>query len=504
MSANLKLGLKQNWKQFTILVIVNAFVGGMVGLERSIFPQFAEDIFGVSSNAAILSFITAFGITKALTNYFTGRLANKYGRKNLLIAGWIFALPIPFLLIYADNWNFVIFANMLLGISQGLTWSSTVVMKIDLVGEKDRGFAMGLNEFAGYLAVGVVAFLSGLVAHKYGITPYPFYIGVIISIVGLVLSVVFVKDTRTFVNTEAADDYTIPMKNIFLETTFKNKTLSAVTQAGLINNLNDGMIWGLLPILLLSFNYETANVGIITAIYPTVWGIGQLFTGKMSDSYSKKTMLFWGMLLQGLAILCLPFSTNFILLAVISAILGLGTALVYPTFLSTIAQAVGPKQRAESIGTFRLWRDLGYAFGAILSGLVADMFGLNAAIILIAIITILSAVVIQFRMPQNIKAPKACTDIPEVLLAFDKKEKIQILDVRSKEEFENAHIPNAIHVSLSDFQEHLSKLDKSYHYITVCDKGGGRSAEGANLLKHNGFKATWLCGGTSVWLSTVI
>ena len=377
-------------------------------------------------------------------------------------------------------------------------------MKIDLVGEKDRGFAMGLNEFAGYLAVGVVAFLSGLVAHKYGITPYPFYIGVIISIIGLVLSVVFVKDTRSFVNTESADDHTVPMKNIFLETTFKNKTLSAVTQAGLINNLNDGMIWGLLPILLLSYNYEAANIGVITAIYPTVWGIGQLFTGKMSDIYSKKTMLFWGMLLQGIAILCLPFSTNFILLAGISAILGLGTALVYPTFLSTIAQAVGPKQRAESIGTFRLWRDLGYAFGAILSGLVADFFGLNAAIILIAIITILSAVVIQFRMPINIKAIKDCSDITEVLLAFNNKEKIQIFDVRSKEEFENAHIPNAIHVALSDLQEHLSNLDKSYHYITVCGKGGGRSAEGANLLKQNGLSATWLCGGTSAWLNSAI
>jgi MFS family permease len=348
-SENIKLGLKENWKQFTILVIVNAFVGGMIGLERSIFPQFAEEIFGIASRTAILSFITAFGITKALTNYFTGRLANKFGRKNLLLFGWIIALPIPFLLMNATSWSVVIFANILLGISQGLTWSSTVVMKIDLVGEKDRGFAMGLNEFAGYLAVGIVAFLSGFVAHKYGITPYPFYIGIFISIIGFLLTLIWVKDTRVFVHKETSTDNSKQLDNIFFETTFKNKILSSVTQAGLVNNLNDGMIWGLLPIILLSMHYNAENIGIVTAIYPTVWGIGQLLTGKMSDIYSKKSMLFWGMLLQGFAIILIPISTNFAMLSIISAFLGLGTALVYPTFLSTIAQATSPKQRAESI-----------------------------------------------------------------------------------------------------------------------------------------------------------
>jgi MFS family permease len=402
MSEDIKLGLRENWKQFTLLVIVNAFVGGMIGMERTIFPQFAEVEFGVASKTAILSFITAFGITKAIANYYTGRLANRFGRRNLLLLGWLIAIPIPFMLIYAPSWGFVIFANVLLGASQGLTWSSTVVMKIDLVGEKNRGLAMGLNEFAGYFAVGIVAFFTGYIANTYGITPYPFYIGIFISIVGFVLTAIWIKDTRVFVQKENASDNTKLLDNVFWETSLKNKTLSSVTQAGLVNNLNDGMIWGLLPIVLFSLNFNNEHIGIITAIYPTVWGIGQLFTGKMSDHYSKKAMPFWGMFLQGVAILLIPLSSNFYILATISAILGLGTALVYPTFLSTIAQATSPKQRAESIGTFRLWRDLGYAFGAILSGITADVFGIQYAIYLIGALTVLSSMVIKFRMPKEI------------------------------------------------------------------------------------------------------
>jgi MFS family permease len=392
------LGLKENWKQFTILVIVNAFVGGMVGMERSIIPQFAELEFGVASKSAILSFIVAFGISKAVANYYTGRLANQLGRKNLLVIGWIIALPIPFILIYAPTWSWVIFANVLLGISQGVTWSSTVVMKIDLVGEKNRGLAMGLNEFAGYLAVGLVAFFTGYIANKYGVTPYPFYLGIALAVLGLIVSLMFVKDTRIFVQQESTTDATVAMDNVFLETTFKNKTLSAVTQAGLVNNLNDGMIWGLFPMLLLALHFDNEKIGFIVAVYPTVWGFGQLFTGKMADHYSKKAMLFWGMLLQGLAILFIPFSTDFFVLVGLSAFLGFGTALVYPTFLASIAQSTSPKQRAESIGTFRLWRDLGYAFGAIISGLLADIYGMEAAILTIAALTILSALIIQVRM----------------------------------------------------------------------------------------------------------
>lgn len=500
MTDSIKIGLKENWKQFTILVIVNAFVGGMVGMERTIFPQFAELEFGIASKTAILSFITAFGLTKAITNYFTGRLANSFGRKNLLLLGWMIALPIPLILIYATNWTWVIFANILLGMSQGLTWSSTVVMKIDLVGEKDRGFAMGLNEFAGYFAVGLVAFLSGYVADTYGITPYAFYIGIVISIIGFVLTAFGVKDTRVFVHKENATDQTAALDNVFLETTFTNKTLSSVTQAGLVNNLNDGMIWGLLPIILFSLHFDNHSIGIITAIYPTVWGIGQLFTGKMSDKYAKKSMLFWGMLLQGVAILGLPFTSNFYVLASISALLGLGTAFVYPTFLSTIAEATSPKQRAESIGTFRLWRDLGYAFGAIISGITADIFGLEYAIILIGTLTVFSSLIIKLRMPEQIKVNKECIEVEEVKKALKTKKNIQIIDVRNKEEFDQAHIPNALNISLQDLKEHMSTFDSNVQYITACGKGGGRSAEGAQLLKEFGLNAMWLCGGTNKWI----
>jgi len=395
-----KMGLKENWKQFTILVIANAFVGGMVGLERSIFPQFASTKFGLVSTTAILSFIVVFGISKAVSNYFTGRLANRFGRKKLLIAGWALALPIPFILIYADTWTWIVFSNILLGIHQGLTWSSTVVMKIDLVGPKDRGLAMGLNEFAGYLAVGLMALLTGYIAEEYGINPYPFYLGFIIAVIGLLITIFFVEETKKFMHVEQESNESQKLKNIFWETTYKNSTLGSVTQAGLVNNLNDGMIWGLLPILLLSLNYNNTNIGIIASIYPTVWGISQLVTGKLSDVLSKKGMLFWGMLLQGIAILFLPFTNSFAILIILSALLGWGTALVYPTFLSTIAQATPPQQRAEAIGTFRLWRDLGYAIGAVISGISADLFGINIAIVLIGIITILSSLVIQIRMPK--------------------------------------------------------------------------------------------------------
>ena len=399
MTDNIKLGLRENWLQFSILVVVNAFVGGMVGLERTIFPKFAESEFGIGSNTAILSFIVAFGITKAVTNYFTGKLANKWGRKNLLVLGWLFALPIPFILMNASSWNWVVFANILLGINQGLAWSSTVVMKIDLVGERNRGTAMGINEFAGYFAVGVVALLTGYIAQNYGITPYPFYLGIAISIIGLLLSFFLVRDTRAFVHKEQKSTTTGELENVFIETSFKDRTLSSITQAGLVNNLNDGMIWGLLPILLLSFNYDSKSIGIIAAIYPAVWGIGQLFTGKMADIYPKKAMLFIGMFMQGIAILLIPYFTEFYQLATISTILGLGTALVYPTFLSAIADATQPGQRAESIGIFRLWRDLGYAIGAIVSGIIADAFGIEYSVLTIGVITIISALVIKFRMP---------------------------------------------------------------------------------------------------------
>ena len=394
-----KLGLKKNLTQFVLLLVINAFVGGMVGIERTIIPQFASDNFNISSKSAILSFITAFGITKAITNYVFGQLANLLGRKKLLLIGWLFAIPVPFFLINATDWSWVIFANILLGINQGLTWSSTVNMKIDLVGEKDRGFAMGLNEFSGYLSVGITAYLSGYIANKYGLTPYPFYIGTIIAFSGLLMTLFFVRETKSFVKIESKISKSHLLENVFFETTFKNKTLSSVTQAGLVNNLNDGMIWGLLPILLLSIDLDTEQIGLIAAAYPTFWGIGQLFTGKMSDIYSKKKMLFWGMLIQGTSILFLPFIIDFEFLLSISIMIGIGTAIVYPTFLTVIAEESSPTQRAESIGVFRLWRDLGYAIGAIVSGITADFFGIKFSIILIGLITIFSSFIIKLRMP---------------------------------------------------------------------------------------------------------
>ena len=354
MKKDLELGLKENWQQFSLLVVVNAFVGGMIGLERSILPQLAESEFGVASKTAVLSFIIAFGITKAFSNYFAGRLANRIGRKNLLVTGWLFALPVPFILIYASNWNWVVFANILLGINQGLTWSSTVVMKIDLVGDKKRGLAMGINEFAGYLFVGLTAFLTGYLASRYGVRPVPFYLGIAFSVLGLALSFFFVKDTAHHVRKENQTSNLPLLQNPFWDTAFRHKSLSSVTQAGLVNNLNDGMIWGLLPLLLFAKNFDNAEIGILTAVYPTVWGVSQLATGKMSDHFSKKLLLFGGMILQSLGIVALVWAETFWHFAAVGVALGVGTALVYPTFLVAIAEYTNPVQRAESLGVFRL------------------------------------------------------------------------------------------------------------------------------------------------------
>jgi MFS family permease len=399
----IKLGIKENWKQFTLLVIINAFVGGMIGLERAILPQIAEIEFHIAAKTAILSFIIVFGIVKAITNYFTGSLANTFGRKNLLTIGWLFAIPVPFILIYAPNWNWIIIANILLGINQGITWSSTVVMKIDLVGEQQRGFAMGINEFAGYLSVALIAFFTSWIAENYGLRPYPFYIGIALSVLGLLGSWLFVKDTKHHVNKETQSS-TIPLlKHIFWETTWKNKNLGSVTQAGLINNLNDGMIWGIFPILLFQKHFSIAQIGLITATYPAVWGLGQLATGKMSDYFCKKNMLFSGMILQGIVLLIIPLADNMLHYIILSITLGWGTAMVYPTFLATIAENTNPLDRAKSLGVFRLWRDLGYAFGAILTGIIADTLGLNASIITIGLLTVASSFIIKLRMTCRIK-----------------------------------------------------------------------------------------------------
>lgn len=404
---NIKLGLKENWKQFWLLVFINALVGGMIGLERTLLPEIAEKEFHLSSTSIILSFIILFGLFKAITNYFAGALANKFGRKKLLLYGWIIGIPVPFILIYANNWNWILFANILLGINQGLTWSSTVVMKMDLVGEKQRGFAMGLNEFAGYGTLGLVAYTTSLIADNYGLRPYPFYLGIAIVILGTLLTWFFVKDTAGHVKKETEINNTIPLlKNTFTETTWLHKNLGSVTQAGLINNLNDAMIWGIIPILLAQRGFGIANIGIITATYPIVWGLGQLITGKLSDIYCKRDLLFWGMLLQGLAIVCLVFSTSIFHFITISVLLGIGTAIVYPTFLSSIAENTNPEQRAKSIGVFRFWRDFGYVIGAILTGVLTNIFNIEFSIGFIGVLTIISATIIIYRMSCKITSKR--------------------------------------------------------------------------------------------------
>ncbi|MFN3405677.1 MAG: MFS transporter [Cytophagaceae bacterium] len=393
----IQLGLKENWKQFALLVIINGFVGGMIGLERTILPKIAEVEFQIAARTAILSFIVVFGIVKAFTNYFTGSLANRFGRKNLLLAGWIIGIPVPFILIYAPSWNWIVAANILLGINQGLTWSSTVVMKIDLIGEKNRGLAMGLNEFAGYLAVAGIGFATGYIAGQYGLRPYPFYLGIGLVFAGLFLTL-FVKDTIHHSNKESESNSVRLLRNIFWDTTWKDKNLGSITQAGLVNNLNDGMAWGLFPILFLSKGFSLSEVGILTAVYPAVWGVAQLITGKIADHASKKKMLSAGMFIQGMVLIAFPFTDTFRYYFMLSTLLGLGTAIVYPTFLASIAEYTNPSDRPKSLGTFRFWRDLGYAFGALLTGIVADVFGVNYSIVLIGLITIGSSIIVMGRM----------------------------------------------------------------------------------------------------------
>ncbi len=411
------LGLKANRHQFLLLVLINAFVGGMVGLERTILPQIAEQEFHIAAKSAIFSFIVVFGIVKAFGNYLSGYFSERIGKKNLLIIGWIFGLPVPFMLMMAESWNWIVVANVFLGINQGLAWSTTVMMKIDLVGEKNRGLAMGLNEFAGYLAVSIAAFLTGWIAANYGLRPTPFYMGIGFAVAGLLLTLFFVKDTRHHVAAEAQVNTTKRLKNVFMDTTFRHKNLSSITQAGLINNLNDGMVWGMLPVLLFTKGFALADIGLIVAVYPAVWGIGQLLTGKMADFFCKKSMLSWGMMLQGIALLMLVFISTKSGFIFLMALLGWGTAMVYPSFLATVADNTHPKDRAKSMGIFRLWRDLGYAIGAILTGFLADAFGIDSSILAVAILTLISGYVIEKRMSCKTESMKIT---PWILSFFNK------------------------------------------------------------------------------------
>lgn len=406
MGKAIQPGLKENWKQFSLLVIINGFVGGMVGMERSVLPLIAEADFGIAAKTAMFSFIMVFGIVKAFSNYYTGALTGRFSRKQLLIAGWIIGIPVPFILMYAGSWNWIIAANVLLGINQGLAWSSTVNMKIDLVGEKQRGLAMGLNEFAGYVSLALVAFLTGWIAATYGTRPYPFYTGIVLLVLGLSASIFLLKDTRHHAAIETSTSATPLLKNIFWDTTWKHTNLGSVSQAGFVNNLNDGMAWGIFPVLLTSKGMSMTQVGIITAAYPAVWGLGQLYTGALADRFCKKNILLAGMLIQAFALIGLVWAVTFTHFIVLSVLLGWGTAMVYPTFLATIADNTHPADRPRSIGVFRFWRDLGYAVGAMLTGIIADLYGVEGAILFIGLLTFVSAMLIRYRMrckiPTNI------------------------------------------------------------------------------------------------------
>jgi MFS family permease len=401
-----ELGLKANWPQFSLLVLINAFVGAMVGLERSILPAIAEQEFHLAARAAVLSFIVVFGIVKALTNYAAGRLSDAIGRKIVLVGGWVIALPVPFLLMWGPTWNWVLMANVLLGISQGLTWSSTVIMKIDLVGPLRRGLAMGLNEFAGYGALSLSALLTGYIAATYGLRPEPFYPGVAFAILGLFLSAFIVRETHGHVHAEIRGRGVdlkpegLSQWDIFKRTSWTDRNLSAVSQAGLVNNLNDGMAWGLFPLLYAAIGLPLAQIGWLAAIYPAVWSVGQLFTGALSDRTGRKWLIVFGMWTQAVGIAVMALARVFWGFAGGAVLLGIGTAMVYPTLLAAIGDTAHPSWRAGAVGTYRLWRDLGYAVGALLAGTTADVLGTRAAIWLICALTFASGL-IALRMRET-------------------------------------------------------------------------------------------------------
>lgn len=404
-----RLGLRENAAQFSLLVLVNAFVGAMVGLERSILPALAEDVFGLVARTAVLSFIAVFGITKALTNYGAGRWSDRFGRKPVLVAGWALAAPVPFLLMWAPTWSWVLAANALLGVSQGLTWSTTVIMKIDLAGPRQRGLAMGLNEFAGYGAVALSALATGWVAASWGLRPAPFALGVGFVVIGGLLSLLVVRETRAHATLEAgAAPAAAPMSpaEVFGRTSFRDPDLSSVSQAGLVNNLNDGMAWGLFPLLFAAAGLSLAEIGLLAAVYPAVWGVGQLFTGAWSDRVGRKHLIVGGMWTQALGIVLIAVGAGLGVFALGAALLGLGTAMVYPTLLAAIGDVAHPSWRASSVGIYRLWRDAGYAVGAVLAGVVADAFGLGAAALSVAALTFVSGAVVAVRMRETL--PAAC------------------------------------------------------------------------------------------------
>jgi MFS family permease len=401
--SEMRLGLRENLPQFSLLVVLNAFVGAMVGLERTVLPLLGEQEFGLTSKTAITSFIVSFGVTKAVINLVAARASDRIGRKPILVTGWLLALPVPFLIIYAPAWWWIDLANVLLGANQAMAWSMTVIMKVDLVGPKRRGLALGLNEFAGYFAVGVMSWVTGYIAAHSALRPQPFYLGIVISVVGLIVSVLFVRETRGYAHIEAAASPASSaarpsLGRVFLVTSIGNVSLFAACQAGLVNNLNDGMSWGLYPLFFASYGLAVGSIGVIKAVYPIVWGVLQVATGPLSDRVGRKDLIAGGMLVQAVGIWLTVLVPTYAAWLLAAALQGLGTAMVYPTLLATITDHAHPTWRATSLGVYRFWRDLGYAVGALLSGTVADLVGLGAAIHLVAALTFLSGLVVAGAM----------------------------------------------------------------------------------------------------------
>jgi MFS family permease len=400
-----RLGLKENWRQFSLLVLINAFVGGMVGIERTVVPLIGAQQFHIGSTALITSFIVSFGVVKAIANLVSGQLADTWGRKHVLVIGWLLALPVPFMIIAAPRWEWVIAANALLGVSQGFAWSMTVLMKVDLVGPKGRGLAVGLNEFAGYSAVGLTAFLTGYLASRYGLRPTPFYPGIVYAAAGLVLSVLVVRDTREYVQLEAAGKAkaasSLSFREVFMLTSFKDRNLFAASQAGLINNLNDGMSWGIFPLFFTGLGLGIERIGILKAVYPIVWGVGQVITGPLSDRWGRKGLIAAGMWVQAAGLFLTALTGQFWWWLVASVLLGVGTAMVYPSLIAAVSDASEPGWRARSLSVYRFWRDLGYAIGALSAGLIADRFGFADAILSIGVVTLISGVVVAIAMREH-------------------------------------------------------------------------------------------------------